>query len=129
MSLPEWTGTVVIRPSMPELLVGAALAYFTEAERFKERDEFAGLQGRDAPHGSGDLEGMCPDELRFDLGLTIFKEEVNNLTEVHLEFVECPPLRMGARPPRNVAHEDPGVGVSLNNRGEGAHGKSAVGCG
>ena len=56
---------------MPELLVGATLACLPEAEALQERDNLAGFQGRDAPHGSGDLEGMSADELRFDLGVTV----------------------------------------------------------
>lgn len=104
-----------------ELLVGATLAYFPEAQRFKERDDLAGFQGRDAPHGSGDLEGMSADELRFDLGLTVLKQEVNDLAEVYFELVERAPLRMGARPAGDVAHKDPGVRISLDNSGESTH--------
>jgi hypothetical protein len=65
---------------------------------------------------------MSADELRFDLGLTVLKKEVNHLAEVYLELVERAPLRMGAWPAGDVAHKDPRTRISLDNGGEGTHG-------
>ena len=70
---------------------------------------------------SRDPECLRTYEFGFELGLPILKEHRDDFQEVRSEFIERRALGVRAWPSRDIADEEPGVGVLLHDGGEVAH--------
>ena len=64
------------------LAVRASLADLSESEIGKDRGNFARLENGHIAHGLGDLHGLRPYELPFELRIAIFEQHGDNLREV-----------------------------------------------
>jgi len=68
---------------MTELLVRTTLPDFDEPEPLKARDDLTRLENRQRTH-SGDANRLGPDELRFEVRLSVLEKHGDNLCEVGL---------------------------------------------
>ena len=104
---------------MCELLVGAALPDFSEAQSDQDGDDFARLENRKPRHLGGDR--LDPYEFALELGFAILQEHFDDFTEVLGQLLLSLSLGVSTRKPGNVADEKPRLGVALNYGREFSH--------
>ncbi len=110
-------GTTTI--GMCELLVGAALSDFGEAQGDQDGDDFARLENRKPRHLGGDR--LDPYEFALELGFAILQEHFDDFTEVLGQFLLGLSLGVSTRKPGDVADEKSRLGVALNYSSEFSH--------
>ena len=101
--------------SVPKLLMRSSLPYFDEAEGFEDPNDLPRLQSREARHVLGNRDRLDADELGFQAGFAVLEEHRNDLLEIGLELVERFRLTMGAREAGDIADQEAGVGIALDN--------------
>ena len=62
------------------------------------------------------------NEIGFELGLPIFKQHLNHLMQVGLQFLNGFSLAMGSGESRHITNEQSGAGTALNHSGKRSHG-------
>jgi hypothetical protein len=70
---------------------------------------------------------MGADEFGFCFRLLVFEYEGNDFDEIVMEMVEGIGVSVGSRQIRNMAEILPGDGTTLDDGGEGAHGRRSFG--
>ena len=88
---------------MRELLMGAVLPDFSEAQSQKDGDEFARLESREPRHLGGD--GLDTYEFALQVGFAILQEHFDDFTEVLGQLLSSLSLGMSTRKPGDVANE------------------------
>ncbi|NIM51733.1 MAG: hypothetical protein GTN78_25815 [Gemmatimonadales bacterium] len=78
--------------------------------------DFARLEYRNRTQRLRHANGVCAYELRFEGRLAIVRQQFDDLFEIREQFVDRSSLGVGAGPAWDVAHEQPGVGVSFDDR-------------
>ena len=73
---------------MTKLLVRATLPDLDESEPLTARYDFTRLEHRQRTH-SGDANRLGPDELRFEMRLSVLEEHGDDLGEVGLLTLPC----------------------------------------
>lgn len=104
---------------MCELLMGAALSDFGEAQSHKDGDDFARLENRKPRHLGGDR--LDPYEFALQLGFAILQEHFDNFTEVLGQLLLSLSLGMSTGKPGDIADEKSRPGVALNYGCEFSH--------
>jgi hypothetical protein len=110
---------------MCELLMGAALPDFGEAQSQKDGDDFARLENRKPRHLGGDRFDTY--EFALQLGFAILQEHFDDFTEVLGQLLSSLSLGMSTRKPGDVAYEESRLGVPLNYGCEFSHGPTLSG--
>lgn len=72
------------------------------------------------------LQGVRADELRLEGRLSVLQQHRHHFLQVFPQLVDRVPLRVGARPARDVSAVDPGLGVAFYDGVEGAHGSRSL---
>jgi hypothetical protein len=103
-----------------ELFVRTALPRFLKSQPLKPCDNLASLEDWGLRHCSRH-DSLDADEFGLKLWFTILEEEKNDFLEVAIELVQCLPLAVRTRETGHVADVQLGIGVTLNDRGEGLH--------
>ena len=106
---------------MPILPMRTALAHETEAVPQQVPLHLPRLEDRNGAQASGDLHGVGPDEFGFERWLPVLEEEFHDFLEVGEQFLHGGTLGVGPGPARDVADEQPGIGVSFHDSGIRAH--------
>ena len=104
---------------MRELLMGAALPDFSEAQSHKDEDDFARLENRKPRHLGGDRFDTY--EFALQVGFAILQEHSDDFTEVLGQLLSSLSLGMSTRKPGDVADEKSRLGVPLNYGCEFSH--------
>lgn len=84
-----------------ELLVGAALADFDEAQTREKRYDLTRLEDRDSGHL--DDYGVGPDELGLQLGFAVLEQHGDDFAKIRMQLVERCALAMRAGEAGDVA--------------------------
>jgi hypothetical protein len=105
---------------MAKLFVRSALTDFDEAQRGKDRDDFAGFEDRDARHSDDD--GLRADEFGFELGFAVFEQHGDDFAKVGVQLVEGGALTVRAPESRHIAHVKLRVRTMLDDRRIRTHG-------
>lgn len=100
--------------------MGSALSNLDEAEAFEDPGDLSRLQYGYVTH-LRDLDGLRADEFPLQLRFAVLEKHCNDLFEVLSQLVDAGTLRMRARPPWDVSHEQTRVWVPLDDRREGPH--------
>ena len=79
------------------------------------------FSGRNFDRALTDREHLRADEFRLELWFTVLQEHLDDFPEIIVEFVECFALRVRFWKTRNEPYEQPGIGVSLDDRSEHFH--------
>jgi len=99
-----------------KLFVRSALADFGETELAEDGNDFVGFEDRNIAHHSSDGYVLNTDKLGFQNRFAVFQKHYNNFVKVMVDFIQCFPLRMGARKAGDKADEQAGLWASLNYR-------------
>jgi hypothetical protein len=66
-------------------------------------------------------DGLCPDKLTFQFWITLFKQELEDLLKIFMQFISRGGLREGSRKSRNISDKKLRVRAPLNNSRKGFH--------
>ena len=102
-----------------ELLVGAALPDFSEAQSDENGDDFTRLENPKPRHLGGDR--LDPHEFALQLGFAILQEHFDDFTEVLGQLLLSLSLGMSTGESGDVADEKSRLGVPLNYSCEFSH--------
>lgn len=102
------------------LPVGSALSNLDEPEALQNPGDLPRLQDRYVAH-LRDLDGLRADEFSLQLWLAVLEKHGDDLLEVLSQLVDAGALRVRARPPWDIAHEQTRVWVPFDDRSEGPH--------
>ena len=111
---------------MAKLLVGAPLSTLFEPQPAQDRDDLARAENRKPAHRLGG-HSLSTDVLTLELRLPVLQEHRDDFVKIRVELVERAALGVCPGKPRDMADEETGVWVALDDGGVRLHSVSAFG--
>jgi hypothetical protein len=96
------------------------VTYLHKSQPGQDRDDFLGFENR-GRHGSGDLDGLDPDELGLERGFAVLQKHRDHFANVLAQLIESLALGMSTREARHRSHVEARLGSTLDHNREGFH--------